>query len=117
MRRWMIWLIWMLMLGVSSGTYAACTLEWDPVTLNDDASPVNSTITYRIYRSSTHQGYSRGTPFTTTTATSTACATVAPAPGPWYVAVTALKDTNGLESVLFSNELSPPAAPGGIGAR
>ena len=112
-----VWLIVWLVLLIAASTEAVCTLQWDAVTLNSDGSPVNSTITYRIYRATTHLGYTLGSPFTTTTATSIACATVVPSPGPWYVAVTAMKDTNGLESLVFSNELSPPSAPTGLGGR
>lgn len=97
---------------------AACTLMWDRPTLNNNGTPLSGSepLTYRLYRSSTHLGYTLGSWFTTTTATSILCSSVISGAGPWYITVTAVKDVNGRESVL-ANELSPPGAPTGIGAK
>jgi hypothetical protein len=116
MRR--VWLVWLLLAMCPGPGWAACTLTWDRPTVNADASPLDSGVplTYRVYVASTPGGYTAGSPLTTTTSLSIACATVCPGGGPCYVAVSAVKDSNGLEGV-FSGEVGPPGTPGAIGGR
>lgn len=85
--------------GAAGDTTYPVTLSWDPVTVNDDGTPVGDLVGYRVYDGPKPGLYNMMTELPNVTT-----ATLELSKGTFYIAVTAF-DTSGNESG-FSNEVA-----------